>query len=150
MLALTECTMSWNQPSPKSTSMQAKSNAGRLRRTLTEPEKRLWWHLRNRLPVSGTHFRRQVPIGYYIADFCCLGARLVIEVDGGQHTTDQAVAYDHRRTAYLESQGFHVLRFTNAKVMQNTASVLDTIHAALVRATPTPSPSPQGGGGMQR
>ena len=121
-----------------------------MRRTLTEPEKRLWGHLRNRLKLSDTHFRRQVPIGSYIADFCCLGTRLVIEVDGRQHTTDQALAYDKRRSAYLESQGFHVLRFTNGEVMLTMDSVLDTIHAALVRATPTPSPSPQGGGRTQR
>jgi very-short-patch-repair endonuclease len=150
MLALTEPAMSWNQPPAKPTSPRAKSNAGRLRRTLTEPEQRLWWHLRNRLTVSDTHFRRQVPIGSYIADFCCLGVRLVIEVDGGQHTTDQAIAYDSRRTAYLTSQGFHLLRFSNAEVMLDMNSVLDTIHAALVRATPTPSPSPQGGGETQR
>ncbi|WP_262032360.1 endonuclease domain-containing protein [Microvirga sp. Mcv34] len=99
--------------------------------------------------MSGTHFRRQVPLGSYIADFCCLGARLVIEVDGGQHSTDQAVAYDNQRTDYLESQGFHVMRFTNAEVMQSVSVVLDTIHAALVRATPTPSPSPQGGGELE-
>ena len=146
MLALTEPALSWNQPPATSTLPRAKSNAGELRHTLTEPEKRLWWHLRNRLPLSGTHFRRQVPIGSYIADFCCLGPRLVIEVDGGQHNTNQAVAYDNLRTAYLESHGFHVLRFTNHEVMQSMSSVLDTIHAALVRTTPTPSPSPQGGG----
>ena len=150
MLALTERTMSWNQPPARTTLLRAKSNAGRLRRALTEPEKRLWRHLRNRLPLSDTHFRRQVPIGSYIADFCCLGARLVIEVDGGRHTTDQAIIYDNQRTAYLESQGLHVLRFSNTDVMLNMNAVLDTIHAALVRATPTPSPSPQGGGEMQR
>lgn len=150
MLALTEPAMSWNQPPTTSTLLQAKANAKKLRRTLTEPEKRLWWHLRHRLPVNETHFRRQVPIGSYIADFCCLGARLVIEVDGGQHTTDQAVDYDNRRTAYLESQGFHVLRFANNEIVQSINSVLDTIYAALVRATPTPSPSPQGGGETQR
>ena len=150
MLVLTEPAMSWNQPSAKPTSPRAKSNAGRLRRTLTEPEQRLWWHLRNRLPVNDTHFRRQVPIGSYIADFCCLGARLVIEVDGSQHNTDQAIAYDNERTAYLQSQGFHVLRFSNNEVMRNMNSVLDTVHAALVRPTPTPSPSPQGGGEKER
>ncbi len=84
-----------------------------------------------------------------MADFCILGAKLIIEVDGGQHTTDQAVAYDSRRTAYLQSQGFHVLRFGNADVMQSMDSVLDTIHAALVRTTPTPYPSPQGGGDLE-
>jgi len=124
-------------------------NAKFLRRTLTEPEKRLWWHLRNRLPVENTHFRRQVAIGSYVADFCCHGAKLVVEVDGGQHSTDNAIAYDNRRTAYLTSQGFRVLRFGNVEVMQNMEVVLDTIHAALVRTTPTPNPSPQGGGELE-
>ncbi|MBL0405247.1 DUF559 domain-containing protein [Microvirga aerilata] len=149
MLALTEPAMSWNQPPARSTSPRAKSNAGKLRRTLTEPEKRLWWHLRNRLPLSDTHFRRQVPIGSHIADFCCLGTRLVIEVDGGQHTSDQATAYDSRRTAYPASQGFHALHFTNAEVMLDITSVLDIPHAARVRTTPTPYPSPQGEGDLE-
>ncbi len=145
MLALTESAMSWNRQPAEQTSPQAKPNAGKLRRTLQELEKRLWRHRRNRGLVSDTHLRCQVPIGSYIAASCCLGARLVIEVDGGQHTTDQAVAYDNRRTAYLMSQGFHGLRFTDNKAMLNIRSVLDTIHAALVRITPTPYPSPQGG-----
>src|SRR5690242_20415564 len=113
MLALIELAMSWNQPPPKSITARAVMNAKSLRRALTEPEKRLWWHLRNRLATNGTHFRRQVPIGPYVADLCCHGARLVIEVDGGHHSTDQVTAYDNRRTDYLESQGFHVMRFTN-------------------------------------
>jgi very-short-patch-repair endonuclease len=149
MLALTERAMSWNQPPVKPVSARAALHARTLRRSLTEPERRLWRQLRKRLPVEGTHFRRQVAVGPYVADFCILGAKLIIEVDGGQHTTDQAVAYDSRRTAYLQSQGFHVLRFGNADVMQSMDSVLDTIHAALVRTTPTPYPSPQGGGDLE-
>ncbi|WP_322098895.1 endonuclease domain-containing protein [Microvirga roseola] len=149
MLALTERAMSWNQPPAKPVSARAAQNAKALRRVLTEPEERLWWHLRNRLPLDDTHFRRQVPIGSYVADFCCLGAKLIVEVDGGQHTTDEAAAYDTRRTTYLASQGFSVLRFSNADVMQNMNVVLDTIHAALVRTTPTPYPSPQGGGELE-
>ena len=149
MLALTERAMSWNQPPAKPVSARAALHARTLRRSLTEPERRLWRQLRKRLPVEGTHFRRQVAVGPYVADFCILGAKLIIEVDGGQHTTDQAVAYDSRRTAYLQSQGFHVLRFGNADVMQSMDSVLDTIHAALVRTTPTPYPSPQGGGELE-
>ena len=124
-------------------------NARSLRRTLTEPETRLWRHLRKRLPLTDTHFRRQVAIGSYVADFCCHGAKLVVEVDGGQHTTDDATAYDSRRTAFLAGQGFRVLRFSNAEVMQNMEAVLDTIYAALARTTPTPSPSPQGGGELE-
>jgi very-short-patch-repair endonuclease len=117
---------------------------------LTEPEKRLWWHLRHRLPLDGTHFRRQVPIGRYLADFCCLRSRLVVEVDGGQHGTDAALDYDERRTAYQKAQGYRVLRFANHEVMRSTDVVLDTIHAALSGATPTPGPSPQGGGESAR
>jgi very-short-patch-repair endonuclease len=149
MLALTELAMSWNRPPSKPIAACAAKNAKSLRRTLTEPEKRLWRHLRQCLPVANTHFRRQVAIGPYVADFCCHGVRLVIEVDGAQHTAGDAVAYDNRRTAYLVSQGFHVLRFSNADVMQNMDVVLDTIHAALVHTTPTPNPSPQGGGELE-
>ena len=149
MLTLTEHAMAWNQPPTKSISPKAKKHARELRRELTEPEKRLWWHLRNRLPLEGTHFRRQVPIGFFVADFCCLDAKLVIEIDGGQHTTDEAIAYDRRRTAFLATQGFRVLRFSNLDIVYDMTVVLDTIHAALVRSTPTPNPSPQGGGELE-
>jgi very-short-patch-repair endonuclease len=138
--------MPWNQPPAYAVSSRAKENAKALRRQMTEPEKRLWWHLRHRLPVEGSHFRRQVAIGNYIVDFCCLPARLILEVDGNQHGFDGALAYDAKRTGYLESQGFRVLRFGNHEVMREMNVVLDTIHAALVVPTPTPDPSPQGGG----
>jgi len=121
-----------------------------LRRSMTEPERRLWWHLRHRLPVEGSHFRRQVVIGPYIADFCCPRARLIVEVDGNQHGFDAEIAYDARRTAYLEEQGFRVVRFSNRDVMTEIEVVLDTVYAALARATPTPNPSPQGGGEISR
>ena len=149
MLALTERSMSWKQAPAKPVSQRASDNAKKLRRALTEAEKRLWWHLRHRLPLDDTHFRRQVLIGAYVADFCCLSAKLIIEGDGGQHAFDHATAYDERRTAYLESLGFHVLRFSNPEVMLNIDIVFDTIHAALVRTTPTPNPSPQGGGELE-
>ncbi|MGO4705223.1 endonuclease domain-containing protein [Microvirga sp. 2MCAF38] len=131
--------MPWNRPAAKPVSPRAARYAKDLRRTPTEPEQRLWWHLRHRLPVTGTHFRRQVPIGSYITDFCCLGARLIVEVDGNQHGADEAQAYDKRRTNDLEREGFHVLRFSNAEIMRDMDVVLDTIHAALVRTIPDPS-----------
>jgi very-short-patch-repair endonuclease len=144
--------MPWNQPPNYAASSRAKANAKALRREMTGPEKRLWWHLRHRLSLEGSHFRRQVAIGPYVVDFCCLPARLVIEVDGNQHGFDGALAYDAKRTAYLEGQGFRVLRFGNHEVMRGIDVVLETIHAALAMATPTPlalrasRPSPQGGG----
>ena len=105
----------------------------------------MWWHLRHRLPTDGTHFRRQVPIGPYVADFCCLKAKLIVEVDGNQHGYDENVSRDGRRTAYLVSQGFSLLRFSNREVMTEMTSVLEAIYARLT-STPTPNPSPQGGG----
>ena len=101
-----------------------------MRHALTPAEKRLWWHLRHRLPVEGSHFRRQVAIGSYVADFCCLGARLIVEVDGGQHGFDDHQAYDAARTAALEARGFRVLRFSNADVICAIDDTLDTIIAA--------------------
>lgn len=138
--------MPWNKPSSRYVSGPAKTYARPLRRAMTDPEKRLWWHLRARLPLSNTHFRRQVPLGPFVADFVCLGHRLIIEVDGDQHGTDEALAYDTRRDAYLKREGFRLLRFSNREVMTELDAVLDTIHAALVATTPTPYPSPQGGG----
>ncbi|SDO41626.1 Very-short-patch-repair endonuclease [Methylobacterium phyllostachyos] len=134
-------------------------NAKTLRRSFTEAEKRLWWHLRHRLPVDGSHFRRQVALGPYVADFCCLSARLIVEVDGEQHGFEAGTAYDTRRDAYLQSEGFRVLRFPNCMVLREIDTVLDTIHAALAafdaplpdsagQAEPSqpPAPAPKGGG----
>jgi very-short-patch-repair endonuclease len=138
--------MPWNRPPDHTVWSRAKVNARALRREITEPERRLWWHLRHRLPIEGSHFRRQVAIGPYIADFCCYPARLIVEVDGNQHGFDNTAAYDKRRTAYLEKHEFRVLRFANREVMLEIDVVLDTIYAALAVPTPTPNPSPQGGG----
>jgi very-short-patch-repair endonuclease len=138
--------MPWNQPPRESATPHAARSAKALRRKSTEPEKRLWWHLRRRLPTEGTHFRRQVALGPYVADFCCLAHKLVVEVDGNQHGSDAALAHDAARTAYLEAQGFRVVRFSNFEVAREIDTVLDTILAALAGATPTPDPSPQGGG----
>src|SRR3712207_5265275 len=107
-----------------------------LRRNLTEPEKKLWWHLRHRVPLGGTHFRRQVPIGSYVADFCCHQAKLIVEVDGNQHGFHGNASRDAQRTAYLKAQGYRVLRFSNAEVMTSIDVVLDTILAELGTTTP--------------
>jgi very-short-patch-repair endonuclease len=114
-----------------------------MRKAPTEAEKKLWWHLRHRLPISDTHFRRQVRLGRYIVDFASHGAKLVIEIDGGQHA-EQALA-DAERTRFLETQGYRVVRFWNNEVLTNIDGVLEVIQRALA-PTPTPNPSPQGGG----
>lgn len=113
--------------------------ASRLRTGGTEAEAILWRHLR-RLDVKDSHFRRQVVIGPYIADFACLAARLVIEVDGSQHGTDAGRSSDEVRTRWLNAEGYRVLRFWNNDVMSKVKSVLDAIHQA-IDATPPRLPS---------
>jgi very-short-patch-repair endonuclease len=112
--------------------------AERLRANTTEAETILWRHLR-RLEVKGSHFRRQVVIGPYIADFACLGRRLIIEVDGSQHGSEGGIASDAVRTQWLEAEGYRVLRFWNNEVTAETEAVLEAIYQALEGgAHPTP------------
>jgi very-short-patch-repair endonuclease len=138
----------WTQDPSRRASARDRARAGALRRNLTDPERKLWWRLRYRLPLDGSHFRRQVPIGPYVADFCCHGAKLIVEVDGNQHGLDENAARDERRTAFLNAQGYRVLRFSNADVMTSIHVVLDTIDAELGPATPTPAPPRKGEGNV--
>ena len=107
----------------------ANSMARDLRRHMTEPERLLWYFLRARR-FAGYKFRRQHPIGPFIADFACVEQRLVVEADGGQHAES---ATDPRRTRWLENQGWRVLRFWNDDIMRQTDDVLDEIRKALER-----------------
>ena len=110
----------------------------------TDVEKLLWWKLRAR-QFGGWKFRRQVPIVGFVADFACLEARLIIELDGGQHS--ETVERDERRTAVLAQAGFRVLRFWNQQLIDELESVLATIEHAL--GGPLPRPSPPRGEGEQ-
>jgi very-short-patch-repair endonuclease len=105
--------------------------ARKLRSTSTDAEQRLWHHLRGRR-LEGFKFRRQFPIGRYIADFACEQARLVIELDGSQHADSAA---DIARTAALEASGYLVLRFWNNEALENTDGVLEIIARTLRDAT---------------
>jgi very-short-patch-repair endonuclease len=106
-----------------------------MRLNATGAEARLWQHLR-RHPMIGSHFRRQVVIGPYIADFACMAARLIVEVDGSQHG-DTRMQHDETRTGWLESEGYRVIRFWNNDVVQNPASVVQAIYAELYGASDT-------------
>jgi very-short-patch-repair endonuclease len=119
-----------------------------MRQDMTGPERKLWKALRRRVPVEGTHFRRQVSLGPYIADFCPYGAKVVIEVDGDQHGTVETGKQNAIRPAFMEAQGYRVLRFSSRDVMLHIDIVLDTIASALSPA-PTPNPSPRGGGDVR-
>ena len=107
---------------------ESKERARELRANMTDAERKLWSKLRLK-QIDGCRFRRQLPIGPYIVDFVCLASRLIIEVDGGQHASD--VQRDAKRTAWLESQNFRVLRFWNNDVLGNMDGVLQTIQCAL-------------------
>jgi len=108
---------------------------------MTDAERLLWRHLRNR-ELGGYKFRRQRPIGPYIVDFVCLEKKIVIEVDGGQHAGQ--VELDSKRSDYLKEKGYRVLRFWNNEVLQATESVLTVILSSLDGSAPSPLPSPQG------
>ena len=101
--------------------------ARQLRQDLTDAERRMWSALRDRR-LATYKFRRQHPIGRYIVDFACTRHTLVIELDGGQHA-DRAA--DARRTTWLESQGWRVIRFWNNDVLSNASGVIERILQAL-------------------
>ena len=130
-------------------SKQTLARAKALRGTSTEAEKVIWAALRaGRL--NGLKFRRQQPIGPFIADFVCQQARLVIELDGSQHVD---LAYDRSRDAFLNKAGYRVLRFWNSDVTANKAGVLDAILAAASGPLPPTAsrrvpPSPLKGEGL--
>ncbi|MEO5809519.1 MAG: endonuclease domain-containing protein [Sphingomicrobium sp.] len=123
------------------------AKAKRLRRDLTDAERKLWQVLRSR-QFEGAKFRRQQPIGPFIADFVCQAHRLIVEADGGQHAGSES---DRSRTAFLEAAGYRVIRFWNHDILQNLDGVAQLIVTAL--ATPHParavheSPSPSRGEG---
>ncbi|MDP2409185.1 MAG: endonuclease domain-containing protein [Pseudolabrys sp.] len=123
----------------------ANETARHLRTNSTNAERKLWRFLRT-LRGQGFHFRRQVPIDQFVVDFACFSARLVIEVDGGQHNMAAGLRADSTRDEYLRQNDFRVLRFWNSDVIANIEGVASIITNALGLVTPTPDPSPQGGG----
>ncbi|MEJ2566862.1 MAG: endonuclease domain-containing protein [Gammaproteobacteria bacterium] len=115
-----------------------KERARALRVRQTDAERLLWFRLRNR-QLCGCKFRRQQVMGAYIVDFVCMEPKLVIELDGGQHSWQDE--YDARRSRYLNGLGFKVLRFWNSDVLNSIDAVLESIRQQLIS-----SPLPQGEG----
>ena len=109
--------------------MKTSGQAKRLRRNATDAEQRLWQRLRGR-QIEDAKFRRQHPVGPYVADFVCLEFGLVVELDGGQHA-GPAATHDTKRDAYLRAEGFHVLRIWNNEIFDNLDGVLDRIAEAI-------------------
>ena len=103
---------------------QQRKFAQTLRKNMTKEERHLWYDFLKTYPVQ---FRRQYTIGRFVADFYCHQAKLVVELDGSGHYMPQGQAYDKNRTAYLESQGLMVLRFSNLDVLKRFAGVCEQI-----------------------
>ncbi len=106
--------------------------AQQLRKSLTKEEARLWNQFLSRYPLR---FRRQYVIGNYIVDFYCHKAKLVVELDGSQHLSPDEMEYDKSRTAYLESQGLQVLRFSNLDILRQFQNVCTAIDMAAKERT---------------
>jgi very-short-patch-repair endonuclease len=120
--------------------------ARELRNTASPVEQKLWHQLRDAAKAGNLKFRRQQPVHPYIADFACMAARLLVELDGDSHLS--TVAYDERREAFLRNKGFTVLRFTNDEVVQNAEGVAIRIveQAQYLLNAPLPDPPREGEG----
>ena len=101
-----------------------RKRAQTLRKNMTKEERHLWYDFLKTYPIQ---FKRQYQIGIYFVDFYCYQAKLIIELDGSQHCDPEAVVYDNKRTAYLQEQGFFVLRLSNRDVMEKFRSVCEEI-----------------------
>ena len=106
-----------------------------LRKNMTDAERHLWAKIRMKR-LKGYQFYRQKPIGDYIVDFFCPRVKLVIEVDGGQHFSDEMTEYDRIRNEYLSNLGLRVLRFTNTEVLKNIAGVVESIEEKIPLSPP--------------
>jgi very-short-patch-repair endonuclease len=115
---------------PRSIDSFRRDTARRLRKNATYAEIKLWRHLRQ-VPMLGSHFRRQVPVGPYVADFACMASKLLIEVDGGQHNEGENAKRDETRTRWLEAEGYRVVRFWNNEIISNIDGVMEVIYAAI-------------------
>jgi very-short-patch-repair endonuclease len=120
--------------------------AKRLRREMTRAETLLWRHLKaDRL--AGLAFRRQTPMGHYIADFVAHSCKLIVELDGESHDFEERIRRDEQRDEWLSSRGYRVLRFANDDVMKNLEGVVLSIIEAAEQAAPLSLPLPRKGGG---
>ena len=100
--------------------------ARKLRKNQTSQERIIWNLLRNQ-QFQGLKFRRQYPVGNYIVDFICKEIKLIIEIDGGQHNSEEGIEYDLKRTEYLETKGYKVIRFWNNEIDNNLEGVYQSL-----------------------
>ena len=122
-------------------------NSRQLRKNMTSQERKLWCIIRNR-QFYGYRFRRQFPLGQYIVDFICREKKIIIEIDGGQHNEIKNIQYDNKRTEYLISEGYKVMRFWNNDIDKNISGVYEKLKEVFEIGKnitpPQPSPSREG------
>ena len=125
-----------------------RQRAKSLRQSMTRAERLLWRYLKAH-HLDGLGFRRQVPIGLYIADFVCHAAGLVVELDGETHDFEARQRYDLKRDAWLAGRGYLVLRIPNDEVLRNLEGAIELIRSTAHQrlSSPPPRPSPASGGG---
>ena len=133
---------------PTANSTESIQRARRLRRAMTDGERKLWNELRDFRRLYGVHVRRQAPIERFVVDFVVNEHRLIIEVDGEHHFTQDGLERDAIRDVWLETQGYRIMRFNTGEIADRFDGCIEEILAALglMDSTPTPAPSPQGGG----
>jgi very-short-patch-repair endonuclease len=117
-------------PMPMVSTSIRRAAAKRLRSNTT-PHERILWRALKELPIEGTHFRRQAPIGRYVVDFFCPAKHLIIELDGGHHNDDETAKRDRARQLWLEQEGYRVIRFWNSEVTVDLTAVLERIYVEL-------------------
>jgi very-short-patch-repair endonuclease len=117
-------------PVPMVSTSIRRASAKRLRANTT-PHERILWRALKELPLEGTHFRRQAPIGPYVVDFFCPAKCLIIELDGGHHNEDDIARYDRKRQFWLEQEGYRVIRFWNSEITGDLTAVLERIYMEL-------------------
>jgi len=100
-------------------------------RANTTPHERALWRALKELPIEGTHFRRQAPIGAYVVDFFCPAKRLLIELDGGHHNDEETAKYDRERQAWLEQEEYRVIRSWNSDITGNFNAVIEQVYVEL-------------------
>lgn len=105
--------------------------AAKKLRAKTTPHERMLWRALKDLPMDGSHFRRQAPIGPYVVDFFCPARRLIIEFDGGHHNEDDTAKRDIYRQRWLENEGYRVIRFWNSEIANDLTAVLECIYVEL-------------------
>ena len=126
------------------------SYSQQLRKNMTDAERKLWQALRQK-QIAGFKFRRQAPIGKkHIVDFVCHQAKVIIELDGGQHNEKENIHYDNERTYWLNSQGYIVQRYWNNNIFEHLNEVIDEILSLCMSRIPPSFPSPTKNGGKGR